>query len=402
MPLITTIAGAAARAYGLLSSGIQYFLGYYAGGGSTIFRTILDNNKNVIFTGGLNSTSIIAKLSQTSQSLIWQKQAVNCVQIYGVGNDSTNNLYFVTTESSYGYMPIFVKIDTDGSIVWQKYLGGTGFSPARSTYSDAAGFCLVGNANADGLTVKYNSSGTLQWQRIIDSSLYNIILNKIATDSSGNVYSAGYYYGGDGQYYGLLLKYNSSGTLQWQKSVPPADGSGTSAPIWSVTCDLDDNIYAIYENGLLIKYDTTGAILWQKRLPASNPLLGLAIDSQNNVYASDTVSIYKLNSSGTPQIKITLSNSGGLYNFAIDGQDYIMGAKSNGLIIKLPLDGSKTGTYTVPNLGSVTYSSTSFSTTATSVSPSNPGFSDVAGGGASITSTISMADLNNAYTYVNI
>jgi hypothetical protein len=402
MPLISAFAGAAARAYGFLSGGIKYFFGYYNAGSSGYYKSILDADKNLVIAGELSSGSAIVKISPVTDSIVWQKQAVDCVSIRGVDSDSSNNLYFLTTNSTYSFNPVFVKVDTNGAIQWQKYLSGSSYSGASSIYTSSAGFCVAGNAGTNGLTVKYNSAGTLQWQKIIDSATDNIVLNNIAADSSGNVYSAGLHYGGSGEYSGLLVKYNSAGTLQWQNSIPPTDGSGTGASIEAITCDSADNIYVAYEGRLLIKYDSTGSIIWEKRLPAGNPTAGLATDSENNVYAADNTYIYKLNASGTPQFRITISNSGNLYNFATEKQDYLIGAKGGGLIVKLPLDGSKTGTFTVPSLGSVTYSVASFSATDTSVTVSDPGFSDASGSGTSLNSSITMANLSNTYTSVNI
>ena len=73
--------------------------------------------------------------------------------------------------------------------------------------------------NKDLFVVKYNSSGTKQWTKQLGSPQTDRAYG-VATDSSGNVYVAGYTYGGlDGNTNAgnadiFVVKYNSSGTKQ--------------------------------------------------------------------------------------------------------------------------------------------------------------------------------------------
>ena len=81
---------------------------------------------------------------------------------------------------------------------------------------------LDGNTNAgnsDLFVVKYNSSGTKQWTKQMGSSSRDYDYG-VATDSSGNVFVAGFTHGGlDGNTSAgstdlFVVKYNSSGTKQ--------------------------------------------------------------------------------------------------------------------------------------------------------------------------------------------
>ena len=81
---------------------------------------------------------------------------------------------------------------------------------------------LDGNTSAgskDLFVVKYNSSGTKQWTKQLGSSIADYATG-VATDSSGNVYVAGYTDGGlDGNTSAgsndiFVVKYNSDGVKQ--------------------------------------------------------------------------------------------------------------------------------------------------------------------------------------------
>jgi len=78
--------------------------------------------------------------------------------------------------------------------------------------------------NTDLFVVKYNSSGTKQWTKQLGTS-GNDNASGVATDSSGNVYVAGYTDGGlDGNTSAggvalIVVKYNSSGTKQWTQQL---------------------------------------------------------------------------------------------------------------------------------------------------------------------------------------
>lgn len=110
--------------------------------------------------------------------------------------------------------------------------GGAGLGGARFYYTEANGnydlerdsstgdFYATGWANVSGnkgRLYKFNSTLANQWTKQIDTGASSFGRG-IALDSSGNVYING----GSGQSLfggGLIHKYNSSGTLQWQKDV---------------------------------------------------------------------------------------------------------------------------------------------------------------------------------------
>ena len=141
--------------------------------------------------------------------------------------DVSGNLYLVggTPVTGHGYD--FTTIKLTGStlaLAWEvDYNGGSSLDDvANSVQVDASGNVYVTGYTTSStqkrnmMTIKYNSSGTSQWNVTYNDTLNgNDVANSLVLDASNNVYITGYdstkINGTD--YY--TIKYNSSGTQQW-------------------------------------------------------------------------------------------------------------------------------------------------------------------------------------------
>jgi 6-phosphogluconolactonase (cycloisomerase 2 family) len=122
------------------------------------------------------------------------------------------------------------------------------------------------------------------------------------------------------------------------------------------------------------KMDSSQARAWEYQLSVAINLQTdcIQIDSSNNIYcygrSGQTGYIFKIDSSGTLQWTRTLTTNGSLDVFRVRiindimyvfGNGYVSGSSTGGFIMKLPTDGTKTGTY-----GNFVYSTYSASLTS--------------------------------------
>jgi len=331
--------------------------------------------------------------------------------VYVCGQSYSN----VTGSPRSSYLEL-AKYDTYGVIQWQKRLGTGLLTIARGT---SVAVDLSGNIYVSGIAAqissstyyfqiaKYDNFGAIQWQRRIFSG-YTIPGMGTAVDVSGNVYFCGDY--GDGETYSgfLITKCNSSGVIQWQRKIenlssPFTGGSG-------IAIDLSSNVYVsgwlirgANPVPALIKYDTSGTLQWQRVLDdgdVGGATNSVAVDPSGNVYVGGVLAlkgvIAKYDPSGTIQWQRSLSSGVAV---AVDYSSNVYataGSGSGTLIAKLPTDGSLTGTYTVGGTA-ITYAVTSYTAASSSAS------STVSGNAASVSTLAdaasSLTDATTSVTY---
>jgi len=217
-------------------------------------------------------------------------------------DSSDNIIISARTNSLFGNYRVFItKYNSSGTVQWARNLGGGGGNSftgqGQSVAVDSSDNIIVcGLTSADGagsndfLVAKYNSSGTLQWDVTLGSTGSDGAFG-VAIDSSDNIIVCGNTTsdGAGGQDF-LIAKYNSSGTLQWDRTL---GGSGTDSS-YGVATDSSDNIFVTgYTTSagdtdgdfLIAKYNSSGAIQWQRTLSATDTDIseGIAIDSSGNV-----------------------------------------------------------------------------------------------------------------------
>lgn len=126
------------------------------------------------------------------------------------------------------------------------------------------GICI--NFNSYITTVKFNSSGVLQWAKTYDSGFLSSDAVDIALDSEGNIAICGGTKVTSSLSVGFVIKYNSSGDSLWAKRYNPAQKHNFFAKL---AIDNQDNIvvtgYYDFDsnvNYLIVKYLPDGTLAW--------------------------------------------------------------------------------------------------------------------------------------------
>ena len=319
--------------------------------------------------------------------------------------DSSGNVYVNgVTNFTGGYDSMMIaKYDTNGNLDWQFTFGDSNTQErGHGIAVDSSGNVFVcgettKNMTATGaLVAKLNNSGALQWQKTLDASQSQLFYD-VVVDSSDNVYVGGYTtLSGYTNY--LVAKYSNSGNLDWKRSF---GGSSTSDNGRSVAVDSSGNVYVggvgtgagigVYDS-ILVKYNNSGTEQWQRALGTSGQQIqiwAIASDSSDNVYVaggySSSYFFAKYNSSGTLQWQRSFGGSGSDIGYGIsadgNGNVYVVGSTSSSgagsndiLLITVPSDGTGTGTY-----GSFTYAASNHNEATPTYNSSNPSLTDAAG-----------------------
>jgi len=250
-----------------------------------------------------DNKNIVPLLSASNSVVIkWNRTWGGIDGDYGMGVavDSSDNVYLAGQTDSFGaggYDMVLVKYDSSGGQQWNRTWGGIDGDYGEGVAVDSsdnvylAGVTSFGAGGYDMVLVKYDSSGGQQWNRTWGGSLFDFGMG-VAVDSSDNVYLAGQTYSfGAGDYDMVLVKYDSSGGQQWNRTW---GGSNWDSGM-GVAVDSSDNVYlagntesygAGWDDMVLVKYDSSGGQQWNRTWGGGNRDYGweVAVDSSDNVY----------------------------------------------------------------------------------------------------------------------
>ena len=364
----------------------------------------VDSSGNLYVCGKSDSSGFVVKYN-SSGTVQWKRSfsSSSTDNSRGLVLDSSGNVYITGYSNSGGQGNVetfIIKYNNSGTVQWSRYFGISVADTSQAIAIDSSDNIYITGTNELGAPTytrelslaKFNSSGTLLWERELTSSGNNTQGVSVAVDSSDNPVICGHTNAlGQGGFDIIIAKYNSSGTIQWQKSFGGSSGENAKG----IATDSSDNIYiggytqsegAGAQDALVAKFNSSGDLQWQRILGAyDTDSWGVAVDDDGNVYGLGESSrepantglvnqfmLVKYNSSGDLQWQRHFGGTAGEYAFGRtasgDGDLYLFGSTgtsvSNGvedaITLKVPGDGTLTGTH-----GSFTYGTSTW-TAATS------------------------------------
>jgi len=306
--------------------------------------------------------------AQPGPMIDWQK----CLG--GTGNDQAGRIIQTSdggyifaggTESndgdvsgSHGNRDIWVvKLTAAGVIQWQKALGGSGFDLGGSIIQTSdGGFVVVGftksndgdvtgnHGGADAWIIRLTASGSIAWQKTYGGSADDEAGTIIQTSDGGYAVAGitasndGDVKGNHGAVDGWLLKLDTLGNIQWQKTLGGSDTDNISSIVQTadggyvlagMTKSNDGDVSGNHggKDGWVMKLDSTGAIQWQKTIGGSGDdeffslvrtsdggyaVAGQSTSNDDNVsenHGGTDGWVVKLNTSGSIQWQKTLGGS---------------------------------------------------------------------------------------------
>lgn len=276
----------------------------------------LDQNGNL-----LEQRKIVFSSSSSSKFFAYESY-LRYPNLYVVGKGKPDNFL-----STYGTSVLKYNVSTN-TVGWCKYFNfedavfisnaDYGHSIYVSSSEDIYVTGTIENNSLDLSVCKCSSTPSVVWKNIIYDYDSDEEGNGIAVDSQNNAYVVGRTTTAEktGTQDILTLKFNSSGTLQWKRAL---GFSGASCTGYDIAVDSLDNVYIVGSTSLngnsviVAKYNSSGILQWQRNFKGIdntfNILTKIQIDSLNNLYligytstqsfGSNDILIAKLDQYGT-------------------------------------------------------------------------------------------------------
>ncbi|MEO8446449.1 MAG: SBBP repeat-containing protein [bacterium] len=271
------------------------------------------------------------------------------------GSDNLNDMSIdqsgnVLLTATYAYDMVTMKYSSTGTRLWKTYytgIGGTYYDQCTGITSDPSGNVFVSgdsrrsttNNSEDYVTLKYDPSGNLLWEKFYNGSLNSGDYAKdIAADAAGNVYVTGVALETGFNTNAVTVKYNAAGVQQWAKSLN-ANGTNQTDDAYLIAIDNAGDVIISGYSGMGVN---TEDYITVKYGEAINVNLTCFIqgfyNSASNNQVSDTVRV-NLRNSVSPytvadNVRTLLSSTGiGAANFpnASAGTYYVEVTHRNGL-----------------------------------------------------------------------
>ena len=301
--------------------------GYIVGG--NLGAKTLDLGNGLILTRKGNQDGMLIKYNEREE-IEWAKNigesgkdSINSVKEtkdggYIVSGSFTSDIIYldngVRLNNNSEYDGMLIKYSIEGNVEWAKTIGGEGNDYITSAVETSDGGYIVGGkftsdtinleygvtlANKgrwNGVLIKYNAEGKVEWANVIGGSKDDDITSVAETADKGYIVVGGFSsniinlengvtLNNNGSKDGMLIKYNSKGKVEWANVIGESNfeeinsvaetldrGYIIGGEFSSNTIDLGSGVILSNEgstDGMIIKYNTKGEVEWAKAIGGS-------------------------------------------------------------------------------------------------------------------------------------
>ncbi|MEM7152507.1 MAG: SBBP repeat-containing protein [Myxococcota bacterium] len=244
-------------------------------------------------------------------------------RIQSVGLSSNGRGYLAGyTTGSYDGTPntgssdmLLIKLDTDGTELWNRQLGGRSFQVAYGLAVDGNDDIIVAGltgesfegrtawGGSDAFVAKFDGDGVLLWAAQVGGEADDNPA-RVAVDADNNVYVTGTTLGSFdlqdplGGQDNFVVKFDPDGQKQWSSQFGTSvddvaldiavDAEGTVYVVGHSLGDFGDGIVVGEEDASIVALDPEGELQWVELLgtPASDTLRAVEIGPQGEIYAA--------------------------------------------------------------------------------------------------------------------
>jgi uncharacterized delta-60 repeat protein len=270
---------------------------------------------------GPNNRNAFAMKLNSDGSVAWAKQYVGTSTDYVYWIDQTSDGGYVlggnTTSFGAGWQDAWVlKLNSDGTVAWQKRYANSG-PPDTYDYADSirqttdGGYILAGSTrsgsfNANVWVAKLNTDGTVGWQKSYAGASDDYARTVQQTGDGGYIvagYTASF---GAGATDIWLLKLNGDGTIAWERSYGGTSSESDSNDSGTWVQQTSDGGYVVsgttnsfganltYWNAWVFKTDSTGAIAFSSTGGASSSNTTATVTNTTATVTDTTATISNL------------------------------------------------------------------------------------------------------------
>ena len=194
---------------------------------------------------------------------------------------------------------ITYKINSSGNRIWLAIfnnINNNGDEPSAIAIDSAENIYITGRSNNNGITIKYDKNGILQWQNTFNGTATNSfdLGHSVAVGKQG-VYVLGTIVNASSISDIITIKYSSNGVEEWTSvfnGVLNSEDIGRAMKV-----DDLDNVYVTgttittnIVDFITIKYNSLGAMQWANTYNGTGNFLDeavdIALDNENDVYVT--------------------------------------------------------------------------------------------------------------------